>query len=995
MAFIVVQHLPPDRQSLIAEILSRHTQMPVQQIEDGMAVQANNVYIIRPGRTLAIRNGHLHFGEPVEKPGFRRPVDHFFRSLAEEQRERAVCICMSGMGSDGTAGAQLVKAVGGLCIAQDPDSAKQPPMPRAMIDAGLADFVLRPEHIPDVLLRYASHPYARDRLAHQPILSRESQALNEILTILRTRTRQEFNGYKKPTVIRRIQRRMSLHQAMQMDDYVKVLRNTPHEATALADDIVIHITGFFRDPQAWEALQKQVIELLVSFETIPEHSVERDGHGTATDESNRESIADHQRVRDELQTAVEELQTSNEELKASNEEVTSVNEELQSTNEEMETSKEELQSLNEELTTVNAQLQAKMEELEGMTNDLSSLLSSTDIAVIFLDRNFRIRRFTPAVRNLLDLLGADIGRPLSDLAQKFTDPNLMTDAASVLDKLIPIEREITSDSGVWYMRRILPYRTTDNRIEGVVITFVDISQRRTAETNARESEEHYKLIVQGVREYAIFMLDPQGIITVWNIGAERVLGFTEREAIGQNARFIFTPEDQDACEPEMELTRAAGTGHSLDERWHVRRGGERFWGNGIVTAVRRPDGTLRAFVKVMRDNTDRKISEQNLEEARKAAVAASESKDQFLAIVSHELRTPLSVVLLWAKMLNAGKMPEAELRAGLAAIESSAEAQKQLIEDLLDNARISSGKLRLNMRETDICQVIRSSVETMKSTADAKSVKIIEDYGDDLGVVLADPERLQQIAWNIITNAVKFTPQNGLVTVGLWRRKNGVELRITDNGIGIPKDFVPQVFERFKQAEGVHTRSHGGLGLGLNIAKQLVELHGGTIEATSEGLNKGAVFTVRLPLSRLKKGKGAARGAKIKSDYPLADVPVLLVEDNAETCQAVATLLSGAGAKVTAVYSAALALQAYPKVRPQLIVSDIGMPEMDGFTFIEKVRELEVDTKSPRVPAIALSAFTRDEDRTKASQSGFDDHLAKPVDTDMLISTLSALLKAE
>src|SRR4051812_7008795 len=248
---------------MIAEILGKHTKMPVAQVEDGMPVQPNHVYVIRPGHTMTIRDGQLHLGDRVEKARHSRPVDDFFRSLAEEQRERAICVVMSGMGSNGSIGAQAVKAVGGVCVAQDPETAKFTQMPRALIDTGLADFILRPEDIPEVLLGYARHPYARGTRPADTVLRRERQAFNEIVAILRTRTRRDFSGYKRPTVLRRIQRRMGLSQVTELGEYARSLRQSPSEALALADDLMIHVTGFFRDGEAWEALRTRVVRPLV------------------------------------------------------------------------------------------------------------------------------------------------------------------------------------------------------------------------------------------------------------------------------------------------------------------------------------------------------------------------------------------------------------------------------------------------------------------------------------------------------------------------------------------------------------------------------------------------------------------------------------------------------------------------------------------------------------------------------------------------------------
>ncbi|HEX3870266.1 MAG TPA: chemotaxis protein CheB, partial [Pirellulales bacterium] len=263
MAFVLIQHLPPERESLMAEILGKRTDMTVREVEDGMPVEPDNVYVIRPGRTLTIHDGALHLGEPLEKPGHRHPVDDFFRSLAEEQRERAVCVIMSGMGSNGTAGSQAIKAVGGLCIAQDPDTAKFPSMPRALIDSGYADSILKPDEIPEFLSRYIKHPYIHGRRSTS-LERTDRQRLQEILAILRTRTRHSYDGYKKATVLRRIERRMGLSQITDLADYLRLLRQNPNEISALADDLLIHVTGFFRDADAWQSLHDHVIVPLVA-----------------------------------------------------------------------------------------------------------------------------------------------------------------------------------------------------------------------------------------------------------------------------------------------------------------------------------------------------------------------------------------------------------------------------------------------------------------------------------------------------------------------------------------------------------------------------------------------------------------------------------------------------------------------------------------------------------------------------------------------------------
>jgi two-component system CheB/CheR fusion protein len=269
MAYVFIQHLPPTTESILPEILARRAAIPVLPVDDGMDVKPNHLYVIRPGHTLTLLDGKLRLGARLERPMGNRPIDDFFKSLAEDQRERAIAVILSGMGSNGAAGCQAIKAVGGLCIAQEPETAQFPSMPRHLIDAGYADYIMRPQDIPDVLLAYAGHPYARGLREQEDIHQGDIQHVREILAVLRTRTKQDFNGYRKPTVLRRIQRRMGLSRIAKISDYARFLRHSPGEVSALADDLLIHVTGFFRDPEAWEALRQKVVVPLV-------HSRERD-----------------------------------------------------------------------------------------------------------------------------------------------------------------------------------------------------------------------------------------------------------------------------------------------------------------------------------------------------------------------------------------------------------------------------------------------------------------------------------------------------------------------------------------------------------------------------------------------------------------------------------------------------------------------------------------------------------------------------------------------
>ena len=835
IAFVLIPHLDPSHHSLMAEHLGRWTSMPVIEAQDAMRVEPNHVYVIPPNKYIRLADHGLFLDQPVKQRGIRMPIDHFFYSLAEVERERAVCIILSGTGSDGTLGLKEVKAAGGLVMVQDPRTAEYDGMPRSAINTGLADFVLAIEDMPNALIRFARQPYLANRAAPEEHEAAEASTFRSLLELLRAQTDHDFRCYKKGTLIRRIHRRMGLAQIDNVADYLQRLRADPQEVERLVKDLLIGVTHFFRDSEGWAQLEELVVERLVAerdigdpirvwvsgcatgeeayslailffeaferlskrcalqifatdldrdsialaragfypaniaaevssarlsryfteesgsyrvnkrvrdscifavqnviadppfsnldliccrnlliylepgvqqkilevfryalkeggflylgpseslgkvtkgFRTIskkwriyrrqnggppayppfpirlpraieekgisrdlsragnvelarrilleryapasvlvnhkyevqyfhgpldnylvipsgrPTHELlpmAREGlasklrialhravqgkrsvqslarnvkrNGSSTDvritvdpvalpnsepmllvsfqDAKSEGITEAspspqgeeapsaktpadpamiaqlqfelQSVREELQSTIEELETANEELKVSNEEAMSMNEEFQSTNEELETSREELQSLNEELTTVNAQLEEKIAELEGINNDLNNLLASTDIATIFLDTQLRIRRFTPAACEVLKVIDSDVGRPISDLAPRVNDAALIDDARQVLARLASIEKEVHDDGGKWFLRRIVPYRTAENRIEGVVVTFADVTRLKDTAKQLERRERQQAAVAQ-VSGEALGGLEPYKLL---------------------------------------------------------------------------------------------------------------------------------------------------------------------------------------------------------------------------------------------------------------------------------------------------------------------------------------------------------------------------------------------------------------------------------------------------------------------------------------------------
>jgi PAS domain S-box-containing protein len=390
-----------------------------------------------------------------------------------------------------------------------------------------------------------------------------------------------------------------------------------------------------------------------------------------------------------------------------------------------------------------------------------------------------------------------------------------------------------------------------------------------------------------------------------------------------------------------------------------------------------------------------------------AARAAAEAKDEFLAVVSHELRTPLTAILLWAKLLRSGHVTPNQQEVALGAIEHSATAQQQLIEDLLDISRLVSGRLRLEIRETDVVPVIQGAVDTVRPAAELKGVHLETHVNPRLGNVRIDPDRVRQVVWNLVHNAVKFTPAGGQVTVSLHRTRESLRIEVKDTGQGIAPDFLPHVFERFRQADISPTRTHGGLGLGLAIARQLVELHGGRIDVESAGVGQGATFTVELPASPLKLAKiaedsrRASAGCFVPRPLP-QNMRILLVEDDQHSRDVVAWLLERCSATVVAVDSAPAALRELEQslsaaqqepARFNLLISDIAMPNQDGYELIRRVRELEKSKGVAPLPAIALTAYVRERHREQALAAGFQEYLPKPIDPEALLAAALRLLQ--
>jgi signal transduction histidine kinase len=381
--------------------------------------------------------------------------------------------------------------------------------------------------------------------------------------------------------------------------------------------------------------------------------------------------------------------------------------------------------------------------------------------------------------------------------------------------------------------------------------------------------------------------------------------------------------------------------------------------------------------------------------ARQAAEESNRLKDEFLATVSHELRTPLTAILGWARLLEDGSVDHEVSKQAIETICRNAKAQAQIVDDILDVSRIITGNLALDLHPLELAPVVKNAINVVRPTADAKGIKIDARLDATRAMVSGDANRLQQVIWNLLSNAVKFTYSGGRVSVRLSQKGSAVEITVSDTGQGISREFMPYVFDRFRQADSTTTRHHGGLGLGLAIARHLVEIHGGTIKAESEGEERGATFTIRLPVieAGVKPAVTVADARERVAGVPvapqlLAGVNVLLVDDDSDTLKLMTTALTRRQATVTAVSSAVEAIQAISRRRPDVLVSDIAMPDEDGYGLIEKIRSLEANG-AESIPAVAITAYAKEEDREKALSSGFQIYLAKPVELTELISVVA------
>ncbi|HKQ74714.1 MAG TPA: chemotaxis protein CheB [Blastocatellia bacterium] len=1469
MAFVLVQHLDPTHDSILTELLSRSTQMPVSEVRDGMAVAPDHVYVIPRNSNMTIAGGVLRLLPREEARGRHRPIDYFLRALAEDQSHRAIGVILSGTASDGTLGLEAIKAEGGITFAEDPKSAKYDSMPRSAIAAGHVDFILTPKDIARELARLSRHPYVTPpadtaTIVEEEVKSTGLDGFRQILALLRKAKGVDFTDYKTDTLHRRITRRMMLSKLESLEGYAQYLRENEAEVEALYQDILINVTSFFRDPETFSVLKERIFPKIVehrapdepiriwslgcstgeeaysiamSFvefagdqaehipiqifatdisdkgiekaragvyskdiagEVSPErlrrffteaeggyriskpirdlvvfarqnvladppfsrldliscrnlliylepvlqkqvlpalhyalkptgvlwlgssetvgsasdlftpvdkkrrfyakklistrlrfHSAagdsarDQDGFGRKTNrvaepapgghdsekEADRILLArycpasvlinpemeilqfrgstapyleapsgkatlnllkmareglmlplraaiqkakkddvtvrkegvrfngaagfrqvnlevvpikglaanercflvlfdpapSHQQTpgqqtkpreaqagrtkrktedrqvarlqeelaatREYLQSLIEQQEVSNEELQSSSEEAQSSNEELQSINEELETSKEELESSNEELATLNDELHNRNLELAIVNDDLNNLNVNVNIPLLMLDRDLRIRRFTPQAEKVLSLISTDMRRPIGDIKFKINIHDLEALIVEVIDTVSAKELEAQDTEGRWYSMRVRPYKTLDNKIDGAVIALVDIDALKRSEAEIQEARDYAEAIVRTTRDpllilnadlrvhtaneayYYTFKVSPaesEGRLIYdlsngqWNIPRLRELledilprnsFFNDFEvthdfetigrrtmllnarklsdASGQPARILLGIQDitelkraQEALRESAERFRFMAesmpqkiftaqsngevdyfnrqwtefTGLSFEQikvwdwtrlihpddveetvrRWQrsmdtgepfqfehrFRRADDEYrWHLSRAHAMRDSEGKVLMWIGsntdidyVKRAEAERELLLASEQQARQEAETANHVKDEFLATLSHELRSPLNSIQGWADLLLSGGLDEQAAARAIEIIARNARAQNQLIADLLDVSRITTGKLRFETGVIDLIQVIEAAAETVRPAAEAKGVELQLRLDPAAGPVSGDDTRLQQVVWNLLSNAIRSTPRGGRVEMRLERDGAQAAIIVRDTGEGISADLLPHIFDRFRQADGTTTRQHGGLGLGLAIVRHLVEAHGGQVNASSEGAGHGATFKVKLPLMALPNADFGLRNGDVAKPSAvhrpqsaiLAGLRVLVVDDQEDVRELLRLALTLRGAEVRVGATAREALDILDKWQPDVLVSDIGMPDEDGYGLIRQVRALPAE-RGGQIPAVALTGYASDKDAARVIEAGYQTFAPKPVDLAELAAEIARL----
>jgi two-component system CheB/CheR fusion protein len=1337
VAYVVVVHLAPDHPSAMREILATQTEMSVVQIDDTTQLKPNCVYVIPPNRELVIDGDEVTARPFTASRGRRSPIDMFFQSVAAGRGD-GIAILLSGSGSDGTLGARAVKEAGGVIFAQDPAEAEYPMMPESAIATGVVDFVAP---VADLTQRVAE--VIRSKMALRRVKEEDAeQEIRQIVAFLRRRTGHDFSNYKRPTIMRRLARRMQVVRQESFTDYYRYLQNNKNEVHELFSDLLISVTSFFRDPEAFAALAEKVVkplfdrldegtairvwvvgcatgeeaysigillleeaarrgvhplmqifasdiddialatardgrypksieadvseerlrrffipdeahyrvkkelrdlilfaahsalkdppfikidlvscrnlliylqrelqrqlcslfhyalrpngyvflgtaetidttqaqfspldrdariyvalgqtdkvapvlpQLTSDFRTVEQRPIQsaqieqtisvahahaaalegsappsvlvdsafkilhlstnagrffrplegpfsaelpaqvrpelrvdlklalqrafekgestlsvpiavgfngaahlvalhvtpsKEGEQTApgralvffmdigeappfdvsaeAEGGNRSEI---KRLRLELTAAQDRLgagrreyEQATQDLRAANEELQSINEEYRSTAEELETSKEELQSINEELQTVNAELKAKLETISTAHNDLENLVAATEIGTLFLDPDLKIRFFTPRMHQYFNIGSSDVGRTISDFRHKLVYDGLEQDVAGVLASLVPVDKEIETTDGRWLSMQVRPYRTLEDQIDGVVVTFTDCTKLKLAEaglaselramarlqelsTKAMEAdrlEQPLGAILDAILEltgadFGSIQLYDEASRTL-RIVAQRgfekrfldffesvdaLSGSTYGRALSERARIIVEDVEKDR-DFAQGLTEARAAGYRAVAAVPLCASSNRLVGMlAVHFRERHPFSPqeLRIVDICARQAADA-ISVSMLQQALREA---DRRKDEFLAMLGHELRNPLTPIHNALQILKRASLPVHEVERLHGLIERQASNLVRLVDDLLDVARITRGKIELKRRPIDLKDAIGEALETAKPHMEAKKQQLDASLPEEPLVVNGDLVRLDQVFSNLLDNASKYTPAGGHIDISARRDGDAAIVCVRDDGVGFAPDELSRAFELFVQGKEPSGQGKSGIGVGLALARGLVELHGGAIEAVSDGAGKGAEFSVRLPLSDIPAG--VADPPPTSSERWTPPRRALIVDDQPDVADSLAMLLQSFGTKVRTASDGPSALAAIAEFMPEIAIVDIGLPGMSGDNL---AREIRTRPEGRNMILAALSGWGQEDVRRRALEAGFDYYFVKPLDFDALSELFSS-----
>lgn len=751
-----------------------------------------------------------------------------------------------------------------------------------------------------------------------------------------------------------------------------------------------------------------------------------------------------------LETVIQRLEFTNAELEASNEELAAREEEISQQNEELQQQAEELEQQTVELSTQTQELQDVNEQLaarERSLNDLldvsvsqqneSQTLTSLGAAIerLFADRAVAAALLEPRGDRMIVHALFGLSPDPAPLRRSHTLAQIVIErdrAAFITDNSLRPDLEMPRLASGHAPRSLLaaPLRTDDSRTGTLEIYSLSPGEWSEQEmrllqwfahqlgrmwTTARLRQE---LMAQGqtlrtVTDHstaALFMTDQSGQCTFVNPTGEALFGFSVESLAGSTLHAAIhrhvhghAPCDPALCPVERALQAATQTEPVADT--FLTRDGRMIPVQYAVRPILR-DGQRVASVIEVRDITQQhrlELERQDLLDAERAARLEAEragrAKDEFVATLSHELRTPLNAILGWSGLLRKSMGNPQELTKGLEIIERNARQQSQLISDLLDISRIIAGKIRLDVQPVDLSLIIEGAIDSIRPAAEAKSLRIERSISRVQGEVTGDPDRLQQVVWNLLTNAVKFTPPGGEVSVGLSATETAVSISIRDSGIGISQEMLPLLFERYRQADSSSTRRTGGLGLGLSIVKHIIELHGGSVSASSAGPHHGSLFTVNLPLrapTSLDQADKDPAAPPLPLERLVSDLSaarILIVDDELDARDLAGRILADHGAEVALAGSAEEALTLLRHQAFNIFISDIGMPGTDGYTLIRMIRE-QFPASRRTMPAIAITAFARSEDRTRALLAGFQSHIAKPLEPAELVATVATILSS-